>query len=179
MSKNPEAMIGKRVSVYWEEEDENMEGRIDDYNPDHGWHILYYSGDQEWVDTLDNVEFDDDGTYTNERRYSRTRAAESKLEFAKTGITEDLDEKLMQFYADTKHDFNFNDDNHDDNENDNDNYNNRNRSLRAESKDGTGTLELNIIPDSDEATSPVRIGIYNNNNNNNNNNDNNNNNNNI
>jgi hypothetical protein len=52
--------IGKKLKVYWVDDDDWYEGEIDDYNQERGYHIKYYDGEEEWLPNLDkNVKFED------------------------------------------------------------------------------------------------------------------------
>ena len=52
MDGNIDNIIGTAVDVYWEGEDEWFPGMIDDHHPERGFHIQYYDGDEEWLETL-------------------------------------------------------------------------------------------------------------------------------
>eukprot|EP01036_Dinobryon_divergens_P015228 gene15228-20625_t len=57
---DPGLYIGRPVRVFWEDEDEWFEGNVDSYNPDKGYHIQYFDGEDEWLKNFDtNVEFTD------------------------------------------------------------------------------------------------------------------------
>ena len=107
-------VIGKNVSVYWAEEAEYFEGRIDDYNPDFGYHIVYYMGDQEWVENLDNVKFNDndkDDDDINLIIQDLGQRAESKdvlyvLDVDDDPQKEEFDAKLAGFYDTTSNSIN-------------------------------------------------------------------------
>jgi hypothetical protein len=52
--------IGKKLKVYWVDDDDWYEGEVDDYDQEKGYHIKYYDGEQEWLPNLDkNVIFED------------------------------------------------------------------------------------------------------------------------
>lgn len=53
--------IGRTIHVYWEDDAEWFPGVIDEYHPSKGYHIQYYDGDDEWIKSLNNIRFDNDG----------------------------------------------------------------------------------------------------------------------
>lgn len=52
--------IGRSVRVYWENEDDWYSGFVEDYIIDKGFHIQYNDGDEEWLATLQGVEFENE-----------------------------------------------------------------------------------------------------------------------
>lgn len=52
--------VGKKLKVYWVDDDDWYEGEIDNYDKERGYHIKYYDGEEEWLPNLDkNVIFED------------------------------------------------------------------------------------------------------------------------
>jgi hypothetical protein len=54
--------IGRSVRVFWENDQEWFHGVIDDHNPDSGWHVQYFDGDEEWLTDINDanlVQFED------------------------------------------------------------------------------------------------------------------------
>jgi hypothetical protein len=52
--------VGRPVRVYWENEDDWYTGFVENFVPDKGFHIQYHDGDEEWLATLQGVEFEDE-----------------------------------------------------------------------------------------------------------------------
>jgi len=62
-----EEAIGKVIKVYWEDEDEWFQGKVDKYveyddiehfdGGDFGFHVIYDDGDEEWIDERDEADF--------------------------------------------------------------------------------------------------------------------------
>mmetsp|Transcript_19444 Transcript_19444/g.36241 ORF Transcript_19444/g.36241 Transcript_19444/m.36241 type:complete len:798 (-) Transcript_19444:87-2480(-) len=52
--------VGRPVRVFWDNENEWYHGQIADYVPGEGYHIKYHDGDEEWLEELNGVEFEDE-----------------------------------------------------------------------------------------------------------------------
>lgn len=52
--------VGRPVRVFWDIDGEWFPGHVESYVPDQGYHIVYNDGDEEWLATLEGVEFEDE-----------------------------------------------------------------------------------------------------------------------
>lgn len=52
--------VGRPVRVFWENENEWYRGHVENFIPDTGFHIVYNDGDEEWLASLEGVEFEDE-----------------------------------------------------------------------------------------------------------------------
>lgn len=52
--------VGRPVRVFWENENEWYRGHVEEYLANTGYHIVYLDGDEEWLASLQGVEFEDE-----------------------------------------------------------------------------------------------------------------------
>lgn len=84
---DPGRHVGRAVRVFWVDDDEWYGGVVNDYQPQKGWHIQYYDGEEEWLTSLDeNVSFDDPDDLADENSDVAGLGNTSATDLSETGF---------------------------------------------------------------------------------------------